>query len=162
AKDWLNRDEALVCSSLNQQTPRRPAPRKGNLLENCRWRLKKGYPKELHRNESGRFFVRCWNIRWSPDLEVRMRNDLVDFSDVTKQFHHQRAVDQFSVRFKSGTTVGLLGPNGAGKTTCLKMMLGTMRPTTGSIRIFGTDVSSNSAALRQQIGYVPEDPWLYP
>jgi ABC-2 type transport system ATP-binding protein len=86
----------------------------------------------------------------------------IQFVDVTKEFKGHRAADSISLEFKSGTTVGLLGPNGAGKTTCLKLMLGLLRPTSGSISILGEDVVSNGPEVRQQIGYVPEDPWLYP
>ncbi len=86
----------------------------------------------------------------------------IQLVDVTKDFKGHRATDSLSLEFKSGTTVGLLGPNGAGKTTCLKMMLGLLRPTSGSISILGQDVVSNGPKVRQKIGYVPEDPWLYP
>jgi len=86
----------------------------------------------------------------------------IQFSEVTKEFKGHRATDSLSLEFRTGTTVGLLGLNGAGKTTCLKMMLGMLRPTSGSISILGHDVFSNGPEVRQQVGYVPEDPWLYP
>jgi len=91
-----------------------------------------------------------------------MTTNLIEFSAVTKEFKNHRALDSLSVQFKKGSTVGLLGPNGAGKTTCLKMMLGLLRPTSGSVSIFGWDLWSEGPKIRQQIGYVPEDPWLYP
>jgi ABC-2 type transport system ATP-binding protein len=91
-----------------------------------------------------------------------MTNTLIEFSAVTKEFKNHKATDALSLHFKDGSTVGLLGPNGAGKTTCLKMMIGLLRPTSGSVSIFGCDVSSEGPKVRQQIGYVPEDPWLYP
>jgi ABC-2 type transport system ATP-binding protein len=91
-----------------------------------------------------------------------MTTKLIEFSAVTKEFKNHKATDALSLQFKSGSTVGLLGPNGAGKTSCLKMMIGLLRPTTGSVVIFGSDVFSEGPKVRQQIGYVPEDPWLYP
>jgi ABC-2 type transport system ATP-binding protein len=91
-----------------------------------------------------------------------MTNTHIEFSAVTKEFKNHKATDALSLHFKDGSTVGLLGPNGAGKTTCLKMMIGLLRPTSGSVSIFGCDVSSEGPKVRQQIGYVPEDPWLYP
>ena len=91
-----------------------------------------------------------------------MTTNLIEFSAVTKAFKNHRALDSLSVQFKKGSTVGLLGPNGAGKSTCLKMMLGLLRPTSGSVSIFGWDLWSEGPKIRQQIGYVPEDPWLYP
>jgi ABC-2 type transport system ATP-binding protein len=91
-----------------------------------------------------------------------MTTTLAEFAAVTKDFKGHRATDALSLAFKSGSTVGLLGPNGAGKTSCLKMMLGLLRPTSGSVSIFGQDVLANGPQVRQHIGYVPEDPWLYP
>ena len=58
---------------------------------------------------------------------------LIEFSAVTKEFKNHRALDSLSLQLLEGSTVGLLGPNGAGKTTCLKMMLGLLRPTSGSV-----------------------------
>ena len=91
-----------------------------------------------------------------------MTTSLIEFSAVTKEFKNHRALDSLSLQFRKGRTVGLLGPNGAGKTTCLKMMLGLLRPDSGSVSIFGWDLWSEGPKIRQQIGYVPEDPWLYP
>ena len=91
-----------------------------------------------------------------------MTTTLVRLANVSKQFAGQRATDSLTLQFKAGRTVGLLGPNGAGKTTCLKMMVGLLPPTAGDVSIFGRDVFSDGPAVRQQVGYVPEDPWLYP
>jgi ABC-2 type transport system ATP-binding protein len=91
-----------------------------------------------------------------------MTSNLIEFSDVTKQFKNCLATDSLSFQFRSRGTLGLLGPNGAGKTSCLKMMMGLMRPTSGSVSMLGLDVFAEGPKVRQQIGYVPEDPWLYP
>jgi ABC-2 type transport system ATP-binding protein len=91
-----------------------------------------------------------------------MTTTLVAFAAVTKEFNRRKATDTLSLRLQSGSIVGLLGPNGAGKTTCLKLMMGLLRPSAGTISIFGCDVSAEGPRIRQQIGYVPEDPWLYP
>lgn len=91
-----------------------------------------------------------------------MSDTLVQFSEVTKEFKNHRATDSLSLELRAGTIVGLLGPNGAGKSTCLKMMIGNLRPTFGAVSIFGLDVLAEGPRVRSQIGYVPEDPWLYP
>jgi ABC-2 type transport system ATP-binding protein len=91
-----------------------------------------------------------------------MTTTLVEFAAVTKEFNHRKATAALSLRLRSGSIVGLLGPNGAGKTTCLKIMMGLLRPTAGVVSIFGCDVRAEGPKVRQQIGYVPEDPWLYP
>ena len=56
------------------------------------------------------------------------------------------------------TVCGFLGPNGAGKTTTIKLLLGLTRPTQGGGRILGHDILRESAAMRTQVGYLPQDP----
>lgn len=66
-----------------------------------------------------------------------------------------RAVDAVSLTVVRGTSFGLLGPNGAGKTTFVKLLLGIVRPTSGSARIFGVDCGRPEARLH--VGYLPEN-----
>ena len=87
---------------------------------------------------------------------------LAALHEVTKQFKDHRATDSLTLELRMGSAVGLLGVNGAGKTTCLKMLLGLLRPTSGSVSVFGVDAFADGPKVRQQVGYVPEDPWLYP
>jgi ABC-2 type transport system ATP-binding protein len=70
-----------------------------------------------------------------------------------------RAVESLSFEVKRGEIFGLLGPNGAGKTTTLKMLLGFVRPTTGTAWIAGAPAGSLEA--RRNLGYLPENPALY-
>ena len=60
-----------------------------------------------------------------------------------------------------GYVYGIVGPNGAGKTTLLRMLMGLVQPTTGLIKIFGLDHRSHEKTIKQQIGFVPEQPSLY-
>ena len=66
------------------------------------------------------------------------------------------AVDSISFDVKEGEIFGLLGPNGAGKTTTIKMITTLSRPTAGTIKVFGTDVSSSPQQVRQMLGFVPQ------
>ena len=87
---------------------------------------------------------------------------LVEVSALSKHYATQLALDSLDLTIRSGTVLGLLGPNGAGKSTCLRLLVGIMQATTGQVRVFGKDVIGNGQAVRQHIGYVPENPQLYP
>lgn len=70
-----------------------------------------------------------------------------------------RAVDNVSFRVERGEVFGLLGPNGSGKSTTLKIILGLLRPTSGTCRIFGKN--SADVKVRSRIGFLPEAPYFY-
>jgi len=81
----------------------------------------------------------------------------IETSDLTKIFNKwNKAVDGISFSVQEGEIFGLLGPNGAGKTTTIKMVTGLTTPTSGSIRVFGSDASKSSEEVRKMIGYVPQ------
>jgi ABC-2 type transport system ATP-binding protein len=81
---------------------------------------------------------------------------------LVKRFGRRIAVDDLTLHVDPGEVVGLLGPNGAGKTTTVKMLLGLVRPTSGSATLFGVPVSNPAA--RRRVGYLPEQfrfpPWM--
>ena len=85
----------------------------------------------------------------------------VEIHDVVCQFGRIRALDGLSLDVKAGTVVGIVGPNGAGKTTLIDVICGLVRPTSGSARVLGQDVSANAAALRVRIGVLPQETALY-
>ena len=80
---------------------------------------------------------------------------------VSKFYGAQRAVDTLSFEVKKGDILGFLGPNGAGKSTTMRMIMGFLRPSKGSISVNGLEVQSNLKEIRQQIGYLPEGNPLY-
>lgn len=83
---------------------------------------------------------------------------IVEARSVTRTFGSFTAVDHMDLDVSPGEIVGLLGANGAGKTTLIKMLLGLLTPTSGSIRLFG---EPHSRAQRRRIGYVPQNLGLY-
>jgi ABC-2 type transport system ATP-binding protein len=80
---------------------------------------------------------------------------------LTRRFGDFTAVQDVNLRVDAGQFFGFLGPNGAGKSTTIKMLTGLLAPTSGSIRILGEDLSANSAAVKRQIGVVPEGMALF-
>lgn len=84
----------------------------------------------------------------------------VQIENLSKTFRQFRAVHQVNLHIAQGECLALAGHNGAGKSTLIKMMLGIIQPTSGTIQIHGK--SPNDYALRRQIGYLPETVSLYP
>src|SRR2546421_10737671 len=80
---------------------------------------------------------------------------------LSKHYGELRAVDGVDLTVNVGDVYGYLGPNGAGKTTSLRMMLGLIRPTEGSVRLFGRDPQLTVHALKDVAGFV-EAPTFYP
>ncbi len=75
---------------------------------------------------------------------------------LVKAFGNRRAIDGLDLILERGSCLALLGPNGAGKTTTIRAILGLVRPTSGSIAVFGLDHNTNLAAIKARIGVVPQ------
>ncbi|MGD0338088.1 MAG: ABC transporter ATP-binding protein [Bacteroidota bacterium] len=86
---------------------------------------------------------------------------MILLSRLTKKFQDLVAVDALDLQIQRGEFFGFLGPNGAGKTTTIKMMTGLFAPTSGSITINGFDVQKEPLKAKMNIGYVPDQPFLY-
>ena len=82
---------------------------------------------------------------------------------VTRRYGQQVAVGDVDLTLRAGECVGLVGHNGAGKSTLIKMMLGLVRPSAGSVRVLGEDPAAGAAArARRELGYLPENVALHP
>ena len=86
--------------------------------------------------------------------------DVLRLEHVSRAFGAVKAVDDLSLSLKQGEVVGFLGTNGAGKTTTIKMLLGILRPTEGTVSVMGGDPSDPRTRLR--VGYMPETAYYYP
>ncbi len=80
---------------------------------------------------------------------------------LTKKFDSFTALDDVSFEFEDGEIFGIIGHNGAGKTTLLKIVSGLIAPTSGELFINDIDVVMNKAALKENLGYLPEESRLY-
>jgi ABC-2 type transport system ATP-binding protein len=89
------------------------------------------------------------------------RKPAIRTNGLTKRFGDFTAVDGIGFEIQRGEIFGFLGPNGSGKTTTIRMMLGLMKPTAGSIEILGKDVSRHPEKIRPRIGYMSQRFSLY-
>jgi ABC-2 type transport system ATP-binding protein len=87
---------------------------------------------------------------------------MLEASHLLKRFSGVTAVRDVSFVLRPGDVVGYLGPNGSGKTTTVRMLTGLMEPTSGKVLYEGQDIRDDLVAFRRRIGYVPEEPYLYP
>ena len=86
----------------------------------------------------------------------------IEAQNLSKTYGKQTAVQDLNFRLEEGQIVGFLGPNGAGKSTTLKMLLGLIQPSSGSVQIDGKDPQDQAIELKKQIGYLAENNPLYP
>src|ERR1700716_4517422 len=80
---------------------------------------------------------------------------------LSKAYGKRLAVDQLDLQVDRGELFGFLGPNGAGKTTTIRMALGLIAPTEGSVEILGLEVRSHRAQVLPRVGALVESPALY-
>ncbi len=89
---------------------------------------------------------------------------MIEIHDLTKTYDKRiYALCGISLEIGSGM-FGLLGPNGAGKTTLMRVIAGLLRPTSGSVRVLGEDITTHDGklAVKRQLGYLPQELGLYP
>ena len=89
-----------------------------------------------------------------------MNDRVFEITDVSRTFGTLKAVDNLSLSLGKGEVMGFLGTNGAGKTTTIKMLIGLIRPTSGSVKLLGGDPMDPQ--MRARIGYMPEMAYYYP
>lgn len=87
---------------------------------------------------------------------------MIEVEHLSKRYGSTTALEDVSFTAQPGEILGFLGPNGAGKTTTMRILAGYLPASQGTARIAGYDVHSDSMAVRQRIGYLPESPPLYP
>ena len=90
-----------------------------------------------------------------------MLESLIETRSLIKRYGDKVAVNNVSFDVYTGEVFGFLGPNGAGKTTTIKMIVGLLQPTSGTIKVAGYDVQTQSLFAKAVSGYVPDTPNLY-
>jgi ABC-2 type transport system ATP-binding protein len=87
---------------------------------------------------------------------------MLDVRGLTKRYRRIPAVEDVSFQIRPGEILGYLGPNGSGKSTTVKMLTGLIEPSEGEIFYRGENVLQNIVSFKKRLGYVPEEPHLYP
>ncbi|MGK7346252.1 MAG: ABC transporter ATP-binding protein [Candidatus Nitrospinota bacterium M3_3B_026] len=86
---------------------------------------------------------------------------MIEIKNVTKVYGRTVAVKNLTLTVQAGEVFGLLGPNGAGKTTTLKMLVGLLTPTEGSLSVAGADLREKPLEAKMASGFVPDKPFIY-
>jgi ABC-2 type transport system ATP-binding protein len=102
-----------------------------------------------------------YQIKSWREVRTTVNDYVISISDVTKSFGHVKALDGLSLDMEPGI-LGLIGPNGAGKTTLLRILLGLIKPDSGSAQIFNSNTSSDSKDFLGRIGVLHENPYFPP
>jgi len=110
---------------------------------------------------NGRIALAAATLYGAGDAPEAGQGEAVELAAVRKVFAGTVALDGLSLSVPEGSVFGFLGPNGAGKTTTLRILAGLARPSAGTARVLGSDVSDGSAELRSLVGYLPDVPAFY-
>jgi ABC-2 type transport system ATP-binding protein len=86
---------------------------------------------------------------------------MIELHDLTKCYGKTTAVDRLNLSIPAGGIFGFLGPNGAGKTTTIRMMMGLLEPTAGSVRLGGYNLQAEPLRAKALCGFVPDRPHVY-
>src|SRR6266498_2516929 len=87
---------------------------------------------------------------------------MLEVRHLTKRYGRTTAVRDVSFTVRPYEILGYLGPNGSGKSTTVKMLTGLLQPTLGEIRFEGRKINDEPVEYKRRVGYVPEEPFLYP
>ena len=86
---------------------------------------------------------------------------MIEFQQVYRSYGEKVAVENLNLSVAAGELYALLGHNGAGKTTAIKMLVGLIRPGSGTVRVGGYDLVTQTRQAAAMVGYVPDQPFLY-
>src|SRR5256885_16085923 len=89
-------------------------------------------------------------------------NPVIEVRNLIRRYGRTDAVDGLSLSVPAGRCSGFFGRNGAGKTTTIKCLLNLLRPTSGTVRVFGLDPQKNEVEVKSRLAYVPDQVAFYP
>jgi ABC-2 type transport system ATP-binding protein len=115
-------------------------------------------PNQIDNETRRRDITFFTNTLITADKEAVSMDYVIETTDLTKNFGSLTAVNKLNLKVQRNTIHGFLGPNGAGKTTTIKILVGLLRPTSGSVKVLGQEVHVDDADSRLGIGYMSELP----
>jgi len=86
---------------------------------------------------------------------------IIDTLDLSKNYNGVQALKNLNLQVRKNSIYGFLGPNGAGKTTTIKLLLGLIKPTSGSGSVLNYDITRENMKIRARTGYLPQEPRFY-
>lgn len=86
---------------------------------------------------------------------------VLETKNLTKYYGKERGIVDVSISINKGEVYGFIGPNGAGKSTTIRTVLGLLKPTSGTVSIFGHDATRSGPKVREKIGYLPSEVYYY-
>jgi ABC-2 type transport system ATP-binding protein len=90
-----------------------------------------------------------------------MSEPIIDITDLSKFYGKARGIEHINLQINEGEIFGFIGPNGAGKSTTIRILMNMIFPTSGSARIMGMDVISETKKIKNHVGYIPSDANAY-
>jgi len=87
---------------------------------------------------------------------------MIETKGLCKRFGDRVALDGLDLVVEPGEVMAFLGPNGSGKTTTIRLLMGLLRPTAGHASIDGLDCHADAVEVKRRVGYLPDEPFLYP
>lgn len=87
---------------------------------------------------------------------------MLNVQNLTKHFNENKAVNGVTFSIKEGEIFSLIGPNSSGKTTIVKSILGLLQPSSGTITVNGFDITKSPEKAKAEIGYIPDEPAIWP
>ncbi len=86
---------------------------------------------------------------------------MIKIENLVKKYQSVVAVDHLNLEIPKGQLFGFLGPNGAGKTTTIKLLMGLLKPTNGTISLNGVNIHEDPVRAKAMVGYIPDRPYIY-
>jgi ABC-2 type transport system ATP-binding protein len=96
------------------------------------------------------------------EVIMNLNNNVIQTNNLSKTFGNIEALKSLNLTVPKHSITGFLGPNGAGKSTTIKLLLGLLKPTSGTGEVFGLDIQKQSTEIRRRVGYLSQDPHFYP